>query len=140
VIQAIKDGVPAISIRDEMIRLEERKAELKRRLVQPEIPPLLHPTLSDVYREKVSNLRAALEGDESSIVGARDAIRGLLDAVCLEPDGNHLRIVLKGNLAGMLRLAQKTKRSSETDDLLDQILLVAGARNPLDLEFAWSAA
>jgi len=42
------------------------------------------------------------------------------------------RIILKGNLAGMLRLAQENKRPSETDDLLDQIQLVAGARNPLD--------
>ncbi|MGE5242966.1 MAG: hypothetical protein ACM3SQ_01905 [Betaproteobacteria bacterium] len=58
-------------------------------------------------------------------VGA--AIRGLIDEVSLEPEGNHLRIVLKGNLAGMLRLAQENKRPSETDDLLDEILLVAGA-------------
>jgi len=35
----------------------------------------------------------------------------------------------RGNQAGMLRLAQNNKRPSETDDLLDQIQLVAGARN-----------
>jgi hypothetical protein len=40
----------------------------------------------------------------------------------------------------MLRLAQENKRPSETDDLLDQIQLVAGARNTLCLEFVWAAA
>ena len=40
----------------------------------------------------------------------------------------------------MLRLAQEDKMPSETDDLLDQILLVAGARNHQYLEFAWTAA
>jgi hypothetical protein len=40
----------------------------------------------------------------------------------------------------MLRLAQEDKRPSETDDLLDQILLVAGARNQQYLEFTWTAA
>ena len=71
----------------------------------------------------------ALEGDDRALAGAREAIRGLIDEVSLEPDGDHLRIILKGNLAGLLRLAQENKRPSETDDLLDQIQLVAGARN-----------
>ena len=57
----------------------------------------------------------------------REAIQGLIDGITLEPDGEQMRITLKGNLAGMLRLAQQNKRPSETDDLLDQIMLVAGA-------------
>jgi site-specific DNA recombinase len=57
----------------------------------------------------------------------REAIRGLIDEVSLEPADDQLRIILKGNVAGMLRLAQENKRPSETDDLLDQIMLVAGA-------------
>ena len=40
----------------------------------------------------------------------------------------------------MLRLAQKNKRPSETDDLLDQIQVVAGARNGQYLEFPWTIA
>ena len=53
--------------------------------------------------------------------------RRLLDTIMLEPQADHLRIVLKGNLAGMLRLAQENKRPSEIDDLLDQVQVVAGA-------------
>ena len=42
--------------------------------------------------------------------------------------------------AGMLSAAKDTKRSPDTGDLMVQIKLVAGARNPLNLEFAGSAA
>ena len=52
-IQAIKDGVSALSIKDELLSLEARKAELQSRLEAPEMPELLHPRMSDVYREKV---------------------------------------------------------------------------------------
>jgi hypothetical protein len=74
----------------------------------------------------VNGLCHALEGDERSLAGAREAIRGLIDEVSLEPAGDQLRIVLKGNLAGMLRLAQENKRPSETDDLLDQYSWLRG--------------
>lgn len=94
--------------------------------------------MADLYREKVTGLCHALQGDERSLAGAREAIRQLIDEVTLEPEGDQ-RIVLKGNLAGMLRLAQQNKRPSETDGLLDQIVLVAGARNLRYLQL-WSGA
>ena len=43
----------------------------------------------------------------------------------LVPDGNELRIDLKGNLAAMLSAAQNAKRSPQ-GDLSLQIALVAG--------------
>ena len=55
-VQAIKDGVSALSIKDELLSLEARKAELQSRLEAPEMPELLHPRMADVYREKVGNL------------------------------------------------------------------------------------
>ena len=126
-IQAIKDGISGVAIKDELLALETRQAELKRQLQEPEAAPLLHPSMSDLYREKVTGLCHALEGDERSLAGAREAIRGLIDEMSLEPDGDQLRIILKGNLAGMPRLAQENNKPSETDDLLDHIQLVAGA-------------
>jgi hypothetical protein len=42
----------------------------------------------------------------------REAIRGLIGEVSVEPAGDQPRIILKGNLAGMLRLAQESKRPS----------------------------
>lgn len=37
-VQAIKDGVSALSIRDELLSLEEMKAELQSRLEAPDMP------------------------------------------------------------------------------------------------------
>ena len=125
-IQAIKDGVSALSIKDELLSLEARKAELQSRLEAPEMPELLHPRMADVYREKVGNLCLALANEESR-TGAADAIRALVEAIVLEPDGDRLNITLKGDLAGMLSAARDSKRSPDTGDLLVQVKLVAGA-------------
>jgi hypothetical protein len=91
----------------------------------PEMPELLHPRMADVYREKVGSLCVALESEESR-TGATKAIRALVDAIVLEPDGERLKITLKGDLAGMLSAARDSKRSPDTGDLLVQIKLVAG--------------
>jgi site-specific DNA recombinase len=137
--QPIKEGVSALSIKDELLALEARKAELQSRLDAPEMPELLHPRMADVYREKVGSLCLALESEESR-TGAREAIRALIEAILLEPDGDKLKITLRGDLAGMLSAARDSKRSPDTGDLMVQIKLVAGVRNPLNLEFSWSAA
>jgi site-specific DNA recombinase len=137
-VQAIKDGVSALSIKDELLKLEARKAELQSRLDAPEMPDLLHPRMADVYREKVGSLCLALESEESR-TSAAEAIRALVEAIVLEPDGDQLKITLKGDLAGMLSAARDTKRSPETGDLMVQIKLVAGACNRRYLQL-WSGA
>jgi site-specific DNA recombinase len=124
-IQAIRDGVSALSIKDELLSLEARKVALQSRLEALEMPELLHPRMADVYREKVGGLCLALESEESR-TGAREAIRALIDGILLEPDGERLKITLKGDLAGMLSAARDTKRSPDTGDLMVQIKLVAG--------------
>jgi hypothetical protein len=114
-VQAIKDGVSAVSIKDELLSLEARKAELQARLNAPEMPELPHPRMADVYREKVGSLCLALENEQSR-TGAADAIRALAEAILLEPDGEQLKITLKGDLAGMLSAARDSKRSPDTGD------------------------
>ena len=54
------------SIKDELLSLEARKAELQSRLEAPEMPELLHPRTSDVYRDEVGNLCLALESERGS--------------------------------------------------------------------------
>jgi site-specific DNA recombinase len=125
-VQALKEGVSAAAVKEELQKLESRQAELRLRLDAPEMPELLHPKMADVYRDKVTRLCEALQ-EEASRAGAVDAIRGLVDAIVLEPDGDQLKVLLKGNLAGMLGAALDSKRSPETGDLLVQIKLVAGA-------------
>jgi hypothetical protein len=137
-IQAIKDGVPGLSIKDELLTLEARKADLRTRLDAPEMPELLHPRMADVYCEKVGSLCLALESEESR-TGAEEAIRALIDAILLEPEGDQLRITLKGDLAGMQSEARDT-RSPETGDLLVPVQLVAGARDRRYLQLNCVAA
>ena len=84
-------------------------------------------------------LAQALEHPETR-TEASEALRGLIDAIVLTPNQGELQIELKGNLAAMLGAAQNAKRSPETGDLSLQVVMVAGARNPLNLEFSWSAA
>ena len=118
-VQAIKDGVSALSIKDALLLLEARKADLQSRLNAPEMPELLHARMADVYREKVGSLCLALESEESR-TGAADAIRALVEAIVLEPDGDQLKITLKGDLAGMLSAATDSKMSPDTGDLMVQ--------------------
>ncbi len=64
-----------------------------------------------------------------SRVEATEALRGLVDAIVLTPNGSkeELGIELRGNLAAMLGATVQTKRSPESDDLSLQVSLVAGA-------------
>jgi site-specific DNA recombinase len=94
--------------------------------------------MADVYRAKVGSLCLALESEESR-TGATEAIRALVEAIVLEPDGDQLKITLKGDLAGMLSAARDSMRSPDTGDLMVQIKLVAGARNRRYLQL-WNAA
>jgi site-specific DNA recombinase len=95
--------------------------------------------MADLYRAKVENLASALQREDTRLEAA-EMLRGLVDSIVLIPDEGQLRIELRGNLAAMLAAAQKTKRSPETGDLVVPVQLVAGARNPLNLEFAWAPA
>jgi hypothetical protein len=133
-----KDGVSALSIKDELLSLEARKTELQSRLNAPEMPELLHPRMADVYREKVRSLCSALESEESR-TGAVEAIRALIETILLEPNGAELKITLKGDLAGMPSAARDSKRSPDTGDLMVQIKLVAGACSHRYLQL-WSGA
>jgi hypothetical protein len=98
-VQAIKDGVPPMSIENALLELEARQAELQKTVSAPEMPELLDPGLADVYRQKVTERVGALEDDDRRIP-ATDAIRGLIEAIVLKPDGERLKITLTENLRG----------------------------------------
>jgi site-specific DNA recombinase len=104
-VQALKDGGPASIVKDPLIALEAQQTELRTRLdrsAQP--PPLLHPNLADLYREKVTQLARGLEYEESRTAVA-EALRGLFDAIVLTPQEGELKIELQGYLAAMLKAA-----------------------------------
>ena len=154
-IEMVMNGVAASEVKDELNTNAARREELKATLAAADTPPpLLHPEMAGLYRQKVIALAEALEHPET-FSEASEALRGLIDAIVLTPNQGEppshagedscfgeprLRIELKGNLAAMLGAAQNAKRSPETGDLSLQVVMVAGARNPLNLEFSWAAA
>jgi site-specific DNA recombinase len=119
-------------------------------MVATEPPPLLHPSMADLYRSKVEQLAAALQREDAR-QETSETLRGLIESIVLTPEegqppsraeentarfgeprrssksGGGLQIELRGNLAAMFTVATKTMRSPETGDLIVPVQLVAGA-------------
>ena len=110
IVEAIAEGVPARTLKDELLALEGRQDRLQAELAAaPEAQqPLLHPNLAKVYRSKVAALHDAL-ADEVTQDEALELIRSLVDKIVLVPEGDELRIQIHGQLAGILALCQQSK-------------------------------
>ncbi|WP_431305748.1 recombinase family protein [Sediminicoccus sp. BL-A-41-H5] len=106
-IDAIADGLRAPGLQGRLDTLTGRKAELERLLVDAEAAsatPSLHPNLAEVYRSKVTSLRAEMQKSASPEV--REALRELVSRVEVHPggeDGTGPRIELLGHLGALLR-------------------------------------
>ena len=80
IVAAIADGLPARSLKDELLMLEQRQDELTAELAEAEAPaPLVHPNLAEIYRRKVAELHVTLNHDDSRAEAA-DIIRSLIDS------------------------------------------------------------
>ncbi|WP_420717527.1 recombinase family protein [Emcibacter sp.] len=106
-IQAIKDGVPALSIKDQIIELENRKAELIEEIKSIKKPkPVLPPNLAIEYRNKLEALYETLN-DESVRYETTEVIRSLVTRIELTPeDKATINISIKGDLASILNFAE----------------------------------
>ena len=144
IIQAIKDGVPASMVKDELERLAMRQDELAALMEshQEEPRPLIHPTMSRRYRNEISALTIALSNGGAA--EAREQVRGLIEKIVLTPkDGeDELSLDLHGDLAGILRIASENKSMkvkgniekrleaiavNDNDNFEPSVQLVAGA-------------
>ena len=136
----LDDEIAVDEGKTEMKALDARRKELQAQLENAnEPPPLLHPEMAELYRQKVTTLAQALEHPETR-TEATEALRGLIDAIVMTPANGELKIELNGNLAAMLGATVQSKRAPEAEARSLQVSKVAGARNPLNLEFAWTAA
>ena len=108
IIRAIKDGVPADLVKDELEGVARRQEEIAANLKDlPKEPrPLLHPSMARRYREEVRGLRDALN-DPARRGEAGELLRALIEKVVLTPkeDSEDLSIDLYGDLAGILEIA-----------------------------------
>lgn len=108
-IQAILDGVPGAQLKDKIGGLEARKAELTELLANAdEPPPLLHPNMAEIYRQRIPTLYECLQSEDSKAEAA-EVFRTLVDQLTLVPAEDELAIVLRGDLAAILRFAANKK-------------------------------
>jgi site-specific DNA recombinase len=133
IIKAIKEGVPASEVKDDLARIMMRREELETLLAgTKEEPVLLHPNMAAEYRKQVVNLAHVLNREETRAEAA-DILRSLVDRIELRPNQQgRLDIDLYGDLAGILTLAGKKNRPlGPNDQAIQQVKVVAGTRNPL---------
>jgi site-specific DNA recombinase len=126
IVEAVKAGLFAPAMKDEMAGLEDRKARLvELTRDQVEEPPMLHPGLAEVYRRKVAKLTEALNKEELRPEAA-EMLRSMIQAIRLVPEHGELTIELVGELAGILALT-KEKSPRPVGPGARQLTLVAGA-------------
>jgi site-specific DNA recombinase len=124
IIAAVKAGLFAPSMKDELTALEARKATLVAETAEAkEEMPRLHPALADVYRRKVGKLTKALNHDELRTEAA-EALRSVISEIRLIPQNGELVIELVGALAGILALGNEKRPRPFGSGA--QITLVAG--------------
>ncbi|MGE0132384.1 MAG: recombinase family protein [Blastocatellales bacterium] len=113
VVQAIREGIAASLVKDELESIAARLEVLEKVIAQgrEQVRPLIHPAMARRYREEVASLRTALSGSPASKSGqvreTAEHVRGLIEKIVLTPiEGREdLKIDLFGDLAGILELA-----------------------------------
>ena len=129
IIEAIKNGIPASEIKDELDQIVARRTEIEAYLeTTEEAPVLLHPNMALRYQQEVNALTAALNRDETKAEAA-DLLRSLIDKIILKPRNRNNKkeyaIDLRGDLAGILTIASgKQKKISEYDPIMQQAKLM----------------
>ena len=82
--------------------------------------------MAELYRKKVENLAASLAAPDAQ-VEAEEILRSLIETIELHPGVAGYEIRLRGDLAGILRLAADGKKPAAVSrDGLLQMALVAG--------------
>ena len=136
-LKAIEDGMYARSMKARMEDLERQKVELDDALREAPIPPdlHLHPSLSQVYADKVAHLEEALDDPEAR-AEAMEVIRSMIDRIELTPVEDGLRAELHGDLAEIVAACETVDGKKELPGNIIpgcQFSVVAGARNCLNL-------
>ncbi len=99
-----------------------------------EPPPLLHPNMVEIYRQRIVALYESLQ-DQDGKAEAAEVSRTLVDQVTLVSDQDELAIVLRGDLAAILTFAAGKKKpdflleAGLLGELVSPASLVAGRRN-----------
>ena len=127
---AIADGLRSPGLLAKIEALEAEKARLEAALADPAPSPVrLHPTLSELYREKVTRLRECL-ADPTIRDEAIGILRGLLEQVVARHGPDGWEIEVHGEIAALVSLGlakEKAPRPALQAGALCSAEVVAGA-------------
>ena len=130
--RAIEDGLYESSMKERLKCLQNERLALEVDLgetAEAEFTILSHPNLPELYRRKVEQLEAILEGPDRA--EAMDLIRSMIDRVELRPRGEAkgLDAILHGDLAAILAACAGAAQKGNAPDLAiagRQLSVVAG--------------
>lgn len=106
-VEAIKNGIDPLLIRDEINGLQARKLELQAALdCTVEEPVFIHPNMAKRYHDEVQSLIASFNEPDHRQASA-ELIRSLIEKIVLTPneDRSALALDLYGELAGILQIS-----------------------------------
>jgi site-specific DNA recombinase len=121
-----------------LVILKARKAELIELLSNAEeLPPLLHPNMAEIFCQRIAALYESLQSEDGKAEAA-EVFRTLVDQVTLVSDAEELAIVLRGELAAILRFAANKKKPDVLSEagllgalLSQESLVCGGSQHPI---------
>jgi hypothetical protein len=129
--RAIEDGFYEPSMKERLRDLQSEKAKLgsaSEDQTSDDLKILSHPNLPGLYRRKVEQLEAVLDGPDRA--QAMDLIRSMIERVDIHPraDSEGLDAELYGDLANILSACTGAQRNDAPEHKLAgrQLSLVAG--------------
>jgi hypothetical protein len=131
-VDARLEGADAKPVNTKLKALKSEKERLASALTEAsEDKPLLHPNLAAIYRAQVETLAAAFR-DPDHGREAFETVRSLIEQVRIIPADGKATIKLRGELRGILVLAQGGKRCSGfLGDKALQEIVCGGSQPPL---------
>ena len=106
----VKEGLGSAALVHELREVERQREEIERQIAEagtPELLPVLHPNLPELYRRRVEGLEAALR-EPDMLASVAEVLRLLINAVQVFPGERRgeVEVSLRGDLAAFLHLAE----------------------------------
>ena len=103
IVEAVKGGFRTDAMRDELLALEARKAEIAGRLKVPQLPAL-HPNMAAEFRRCVQQICDGLQNGAIREASQREDFRRLIEKIEVAP-GESSDLMVHGHLGAMLEMA-----------------------------------
>ena len=130
-VTAIENGLLTPELKGRMQALEQRRKDIERELEHRPDPGVVEliPSLPDMYRHKVENLRDTLNSDDATRQEAISLLHSLVDRIVIHkrPGRGQVAIELFGSLSKMISLAGG---KADEADLMTMVVAEEGLEPP----------